>query len=31
MAEELIAEISPGCVRIIVEIGGRTAAGDFEG
>jgi hypothetical protein len=29
MAEELIAEISPGCVRIIVEIGGRTGAGDF--
>ena len=29
MAEELIAEISPGCVRIIVEIGGVTAAGDF--
>ena len=30
MADELIAEISPGCVRIIVEIGGRTAAGDFR-
>jgi hypothetical protein len=29
MAKELIAEISPGCVRIIVEIGGRTGAGDF--
>jgi hypothetical protein len=29
MAEELIAEISPGCVRIIVEIGGRTGTGDF--
>ena len=29
MAEELIAEISPGCVRIIVEIGGRTSTGDF--
>jgi hypothetical protein len=30
MAEELIAKISPGCVRIIVEIGGRIAAGDFR-
>jgi hypothetical protein len=29
MAEELIAEISPGCVRIIVDIAGRTGAGDF--
>jgi hypothetical protein len=29
MAEELIAEISLGCVRIIVEIGGRTGTGDF--
>ena len=29
MAEELITEISPGCVRIIVDIGGRTGAGDF--
>ena len=29
MAEELITDISPGCVRIIIEIGGKTGAGDF--
>jgi hypothetical protein len=29
MAEKLITEISPGCVRIIIEIGGKTGAGDF--
>ncbi len=25
MAEELITDISPGCVRIIIEIGGKQA------
>ena len=29
MAEKLITEISPGCVRIIIEIAGKTGAGDF--
>jgi hypothetical protein len=29
MAEKLITDISPGCVRIIIEIGGKTGAGDF--